>query len=95
MSRLDLVETGDPKTLFRKYKRFGTLDWVDIYKLCDGNPNREIMALRFSQTFPFQQPISLATLRSIEGRRNVPLQSPRVVPIAIAREIYNAGFPNE
>ena len=95
MSRLDSVETSDPKTLFRKYKRFGTLDWMDVFRLCDGDPDREIMALKFSQTFPFRQPVPLNTLRTIEDRHNVPLQSPRVVPIEVARQIYRAGFRNE
>ena len=94
VSWLDEVELADPKSLFRRYRRFGTLDWKDLYRMCDGDPERHIMALKFSQTFSFLQSIPLSSLRTIEGRKSVPLQSPHLISTDIADRIYEAGFPH-
>ena len=92
VSRLNSVEVSHPKDLFRKYKRFGALEWKDLYTMCDKNPQTEIMALRFSHTFSFRCPVTLAKLREIEGRQNVPLQSPRLIDSDEFRSIFEAGF---
>ena len=93
VSHLDSVETGNPKELFRKFMRFGTLEWHDLFDMCDGDPMREIMALKFSHTFLFQQPISLDRLRAIEGRRNVAPQSPRSISRELFLRIFETGYP--
>lgn len=92
VSRLDSVEISDPKDLFRKYKRFGALEWNDLYVMCNKDPKTEIMALRFSHTFPFRHPVPLAKLREIEDRQNVPLQSPRLIGRDEFRSIFEAGY---
>lgn len=50
------------------------------------------MCLKFSHTFAFRQPISLEQLRDIEGRRAVPLQSPRKIAQLLYTSIFEAGF---
>lgn len=94
VSWLEEVELDNPKSLFRRYRRFGTLDWKDLYGMCDGDPERHLMALRFSQTFSFLRPITLSALRTMEGRQNVPLQSPWLISVDLANRIYRAGFPD-
>ena len=95
VSHLDTVEIDTPKVLFRKFRRFGILKWEDLYKICGGNPSKEIMALRFSHTFPFRAPISLASLRSVfkEDRVNLVLQSPLKITLATFKKIFALGFP--
>ena len=95
VSHLDTVEIDTPKVLFRKFRRFGILKWEDLYKICGGNPSKEIMALGFSHTFPFRAPISLASLRSVfkEDRVNLVLQSPLKITLATFKRIFALGFP--
>ncbi len=92
VSRLDSVEIGNPKYLFRKYKKFGALEWNDLYIMCKNDPETNLMALKFSHTFAFRCPVPLAKLREIEGRYNVPLQSPRSISSDEFREIFEAGY---
>ena len=92
VSRLDAVEIGPPKDLLRKFKAYGTLDWNDLYEMCERNPRKEIMVLKFSQTFAFPCPVELGALRAMEGRRNVPLQSARLIDGALFRQVFDAGF---
>lgn len=95
VSHLDTVEIDTPKVLFRKFRRFGILKWEDLFKMCDGNPSKEIMALGFSHTFPFRVPISLASLRSVfkEDRMNLVLQSPLKITWTTFKRIFELGFP--
>ncbi|MCZ0954827.1 MAG: GNAT family N-acetyltransferase [Rhodospirillaceae bacterium] len=92
VSHLDAIENGSPKELYRKFRRFGTLDWPDLFEMCNQDPSKEIMAMKFSHTFLFLNPVSLAALREMEGRRHVPLQSPRPISRDMFLGIFQAGF---
>ena len=94
VSHLDSVEVDFPKTLYRKYRRFGTLHWQDIYRMCNRNLAVQIMALKFSHTFLFRDPISLPTIETIYQRQevNLILQSPSRVPPGIFRELFIQGY---
>ena len=94
ISQLDDVEIGTPGDLFRKYRGLGILDWSQIYDMCDGDPDTDIMALKFSHTFPFRRPISLENLRDIydEESVNLVLQSPSQVPPSIFKRLFQFGF---
>ena len=98
ISHLDEVEIGTPKYLFKKFKKFGILDWNDICKMCDGDISREIMALKFSHTFPFRKPISLNEIRTVcqeDGLnpRNPKLQSPWKIPVERFQKLFRLGYP--
>ena len=97
ISHLDAVEIDTPKVLFKKFKKFGILEWKDVYKLCNGNSSREIMALRFSHTFLFREPVSLDKLRDIfkEDEVGLPLQSPSNVPMKTFRKLFRLGYPDQ
>ena len=62
--------------------------------MCDGDVSAQIMALRFSHTYPFRAPISLAKLREIFAEEGVSLvlQSPASLPEAVCRVIFEVGF---
>ncbi len=95
ISHLDTVEVDSPKALFIKYKRFGILEWRDIYNMCNGDVSSELMVLKFSNTFPFRKPVSLKSLRELYDAENVSLvlQSPSTIPPQLFRRVYCLGFP--
>lgn len=94
VSRLDETTIDDPRVLFKKYKEFGILQWPDLYRMCGGEPTREIMALVFSHTFSFRDPVSLETMRGVfrEDGRGLALQSPLRIPGKTFRKIFERGF---
>ena len=95
-SHLDAIEVDTSKALFRKFKRFGILEWKDIYRLCHGDPSKEIMALKFSHTFLFHNCITLDILRTIfaEDEIGLVLQSPSRVPIRTFQKLFQLGYTN-
>ena len=97
VSHLDEVEIDIPQELFKKFKRFGILEWKNIYELCDGDLSKEIMALKFSHTFPFRQPVSLEAMRTVFEEDNVGLglQSPLKIPVETFRKLFHLGYPNQ
>ena len=97
VSHLDEVVIDNPKTLFKKYKNFGILQWEDLYNMCEGDPSKEIMALKFSHTFPFRKPVSLNDLKVIFKQEGVglSLQSPLKIPATIFQKLYQFGYPEQ
>ncbi|MYH02112.1 MAG: hypothetical protein F4142_05970 [Nitrospira sp. SB0675_bin_23] len=97
VSHLYEVEIDSAKTLFKKFKKFGILEWNDIYKMCDGDPSNEIMALKFSHTFPFRKPVLLDTVREVfkENGTGLSLQSPLKLSMAIFQNLFQLGYPNQ
>lgn len=95
-SFLDDVVVDSAKELFRKFKKFGVLEWRDISKMCKNDPTRELMALKFSHTFLFRKPISLHDLKEVYKKNNVGLvlQSPSKVLPEIFHELFQKGYPN-
>ena len=93
VSHLDKVVIDTPKELFRRFKKFGILEWNDLYKMCDHNPLKELMALRFSHTFLFREPISLEVLKSV-FEANVSLQAPLKLSSKVFHALFQKGYPN-
>lgn len=96
VSCLDDVVIDTTKELFRKFRKFGILQWKDLYKMCDGDPSKELMALKFSHTFPFHKPVSLDDVRTVFKKNNaVPsLQGPSKLPPEIFYELFQKGYLN-
>ena len=96
VSHLDEVEIGTPKELFKKFKKLGILDWKAIYEMCGRDISKEIMALKFSHTFPLRKPISLNEMRTIYEEDDVGLwwQSPSAIPVATFRKLFHRGYPD-
>ena len=97
VSHLNEVEIGAAKTLFKKFKKFGILEWNDIYKMCAGDPSNEIMALKFSHTFPFRNPVSLDTIRMVfwDNGTGLSLQSPLKLSMTIFHKLFQLGYPDQ
>jgi GNAT superfamily N-acetyltransferase/predicted nucleic acid-binding protein len=93
-SLLNEVAVGRPRPLFRRFQRLGIYEWHDVLRTAKGSTKNDIMALRFSNTELFHNPVSLEALRKIlrdiEDKRPV-LQSPQPIsPQSFAR-LYTMG----
>lgn len=96
ISHLDDVVIDTPTALFKEFKKLGILSWKELYDISDGDPSKEIMALKFSHTFPFRNPISLARLRAIfneDNDKNLVLQGPRRLPMTTFQKLFTHGYP--
>jgi GNAT superfamily N-acetyltransferase len=78
ISHIDNIEVDLPKELFRKYRKFGILEWSEIYAMCGNNIKQQIMAIRFSRTFLFKRLIPLHEIRSVFAQDGIKstIQSP-------------------
>ena len=98
ISHLDSVEIDAPRALYKKYAKFGILEWKDLFELCDRNVDADIMALKFSHTFTFQKSVPLNELRKIfleEENRNLNVQSPARMDFSTFERVFRLGFPEE
>ena len=97
VSHLDDVAINTPQILFKQFKKFGILKWKDLYKMCSGNPSKKLMALKFSHSFIFREPVPLDAVRSIfeENQAGLTLQGPLRLKPEIFRELFQKGFPNQ
>lgn len=97
VSRLDEVVVDTPKELFKRFKRYGTLEWSDLYEMCKRDVSRNLMALRFSHTFPFQRRIPLKEIRTSFAEDNVAavFQWPTKIPPVTFRKLFQLGYPEE
>ena len=95
VSHLDEVVIGTPKELFRRFEKSGTLEWRDLYKMCEGDISEYLMALKFSHTFPLKRSIPLAEIWKTfdEDGLGRTLQSPRKLPWATYQKLFQLGYP--
>ena len=96
VSHLNDVVIDTPKELFRRFKKFGVLEWRDLYKMYGRDYSKELMALKFSNTFLFQEPVSLNNVRSVyaENDAGLSVQGPSKVSPKIFRELFQKGYLN-
>ncbi len=88
-STLDEVTIGNPKELYLMFQRFGIFNKTDIESIPRDSRN-EIMAIRFSNTEIFKNPIPLDKIYEIlESNANI--QSPRLVTNEAFFKIYSLG----
>ena len=96
VSCLDDVIIDTPTILFKKFSKLGILKRRDLYEMSEGDVSREIMALKFSRTFPFRNPISYNTMKNVFKNAGIGLsvQDPLKVPEKIFHELFRLGYPN-
>ena len=85
-STLDEVAIGNPEELYLKFRRLGIFKWEDIKSISKS----EIMAIRFSNTEIFKNPISLDRIHELL-ESNAQIQSPRLVTNEAFFKIYSLG----
>lgn len=94
VSHLDEVKIDVPKILFQQFKKFGVLEWKEIWEMCKNKTSTEIMALKFSNTFVFPRRASLTDLRKIfdEDGVGLSLQGPLKILHTTFQKIFKLGY---
>lgn len=89
-SRLDDVIIDRPKNLYRRFRRLGIYDWNHVFDLAKQNVDSQIMALRFSDTELFTNPIEWNELQQVlrSFGCKTQIQSPVAVSPELFAEIY-------
>ncbi len=97
ISRLDEVVIDTPKELFRRFRRFGTLEWADLYEMCGRNIDTNLMALKFSHTFPLDRSVPLNEIWEVFDEDGVgrSVQAPTRLPESTFRKLIERGYPEE
>lgn len=85
-SRLDNVIVGQPKTLYRQFRRLGIYEWPDVFKVAKEDINNEIMALQFSETELLGKAISWDKLMGYLGKQGI--KTTLNSPCPISEEIF-------
>ncbi len=68
-SLLDEIVIAKPKDLHRRFRRLGIYSFKDVLKTARDDFNREIMAVKFSDTQLFKKPVELRDIEKILGRK--------------------------
>jgi len=84
------VIVGKPKELYRRFRRLGVYAWKHVLETAEGDVNKEIMALRFSQTESFFRDVPLDTLVGLDIAP--PIVSPRPVDSRQFAAIHQHGI---
>lgn len=92
-SRLDEVIIGKPKELYRQFRRLGVYAWKHVLEAAEGDLNKEIMALRFSQTESFLNDVPVEKLVALDIAQ--PIVSPRPVNSRQFAAIHRYGIGGE
>ena len=95
ISRLDEVVIDTPKELFRRFRRYGTLEWADLYQMCGQNIDTNLMALKFSHTFPLDRSVPLNEIWEVFEEDGVgrSVQAPTRLPESTFRKLFERGYP--
>jgi GNAT superfamily N-acetyltransferase len=92
-SRLDSFEIDTPKFLFRQFKNLGIYEWRDVLEQADGDLSKNIMAIKFSRTELFSNPVTWTDAQMIlarEGKKSQ-FQSPLKISDTIFETLYTLG----
>ena len=97
VSHLDEVVLNRPKELFRRFRRYGTFEWRDLYETCGGDISKKVMALLFSHTFALRRRVPLEEVWKVFEEDGVArmLQSPRKIQPGTFRKLFRRGYPEE
>ncbi|MEA5513921.1 GNAT family N-acetyltransferase [Nodularia sp. UHCC 0506] len=89
-SRLDEVTIGKPKDLYKKFRRLGIYSFQDVLKAANNDLDKEIKAVKFSDTELFENPIKFAEIKIILNR-SIQLQSSIEISPEEFKMLYNRG----
>ena len=93
-SMVDEVIIEKPKIIYNLFKRLGIYEWKDIYKTAKQDIDNEIMAIKFSHTQLFPNPVRRAKIEKIAKQSSHGLQlfSPYNITQEVFIEIYKEGI---
>lgn len=93
VSFLDEITVGIPKDLYKKFRRLGVYTFQDVLDTAKGNLDKEIMAIKFSDTQLLKTPVKLHRIQSILERRTT-FPAPLRINSTEFSMIYNEGMQN-
>ena len=74
--------------LFRRFKRYGIYEWEHIYKLCGGEKDEDIRALKFSHTELFKRPVSYATAQQVLAKNGYKTPNTFAGPMQVNKDVF-------
>ena len=97
ISHLDDVVLDTPKEIFRRFRRYGTFEWGDLFEICGGDITKKVMALLFSHTFPLRRRIPLDEIREVfdEDGEGLTLRAPSKIQPGTFLKLFSLGFPEQ
>lgn len=90
-SRLDEVVIGKPEDLYRRFRDLGIYERKHIFDTAHQDSNNVIMAIKFSDTELFKNPVTLYKLKKICGQKMTLQASSRISKEKFTK-IYALGF---
>ncbi|HVA51170.1 MAG TPA: GNAT family N-acetyltransferase [Pirellulales bacterium] len=92
-SRIAEVQVGAAKRLFRQFQRLGVYEWPEVLATAKGDPEAEIMAVRFHDT-ELLRPIRWNDFQSILRTHGIRtnLESPVTIPARVFAALYALAF---
>lgn len=94
-SYLDEVMIGPANEMYKKHKKFGIYSWEkDILPLAKGKATGSLMILRFSDSEPFDQIVSLSKIKQVLASNNEVdnnFQSPLKIKSSTFMQLYALG----
>jgi len=89
-SRLDEVIIDKPKNLYSLFRDLGIYELKNVFNVANNNPEKDIMAIRFSDTELFKKPVPLQKIQQVLNKQ-MTMQSPiNITPESFAI-IYKLG----
>jgi predicted GNAT family acetyltransferase len=89
-SRLEEVIIDKPDKLYRQFRSLGVYEFKDLMKIAKEEPSADIMAIRFSYTQLFTNPLTLNRIQEILGKKTT-VQSVFKIPKNKFGIIYKEG----
>jgi hypothetical protein len=90
-SRFDEVVIGKPKALYRRFRNLGIYEEKNVFEVAKNEFNKEIMAIRFSDTELFNKPIFLKTVQEI-CEKQLTMQNASYISKESFAKIYTLGI---
>ncbi len=90
-SRFDEVVIGKPKELYRRFRNLGIYEWENVLlDVAHNKLDNDIMAIRFTDTEPFSNPIPLKKLQEVLGKK-VTMQGALYISKEDFAKLYTLG----
>ncbi|MBD2776958.1 GNAT family N-acetyltransferase [Iningainema tapete] len=89
-SRLDEIVIDKPTDLHKRFRRLGIYSFKDVMRTARDDFNREIMAVKFSDTELFKKPIELKEIEQLLGKK-ISVRAPYRITTEAFIMIYNLG----
>ncbi len=87
-SQLDEIVIGKPKDLYKRFRRLGIYSFQDVIKTATDDLNKDIMAVKFSDTELLKRPLELSEIQKLLGR-SISVRAPYKLRTEEFGMIYN------